>query len=144
MTGKYRQRTQRMSLSIQTNVASLVAQNNIRINNLFQNNTIEQLSSGYRINTSADDAAGLAVANEYRGNTAVLTQGVLNANNGVSALQIVDGGLNNISNIIDRLRTLATESASSTFTGDRTTLNNEYQGLLTEINRQASNVDLNT
>ena len=133
-----------MSLSIQTNVASLIAQNNIRINNNFQNNTIQQLSSGFRINTSADDAAGLAVANRYRGNTAELTQGVLNANNGVSALQIVDGGLTNISAILDRLRTLATESASATFTGDRGTLNQEYQGLLSEVNRQAANVNLNT
>jgi flagellin len=133
-----------MSLSIQTNVASLVAQNNIRTNTQFQSNTIQQLSSGYRINSSADDAAGLAVANKYRGDTAELTQGVQNANNGVAALQIVDGGLNNISNIVDRLRTLATESASSTFTGNRTTLNNEYQGLLTEINRQAANVHLDT
>lgn len=133
-----------MSLSIQTNVASLIAQNNIRTNNAFQSNTIQQLSSGFRINSSADDAAGLAVANKYRGDTAELTQGVLNANNGISALQIIDGGLNNISTIIDRLRTLATESASSTFTGNRTTLNNEYQGLLSEINRQAANVNLNT
>ena len=102
------------------------------------------MSSGYRINSSADDAAGLAVANKYRGDTAELTQGVLNANNGVATLQIVDGGLNNVSTILDRLRTLATESASSTFAGDRGTLNNEYQGLLSEINRQAANVNLNT
>jgi len=133
-----------MPLSIQTNVASLVAQNNIRVNSNFQANTIAQLSSGFRINSSADDAAGLAVANKYRGDTAELTQGVLNAQNGVAALQIVDGGINNISNILDRLRTLATQSASATFTGDRGTLNTEYQGLLTEINRQASNVKLNT
>jgi flagellin len=133
-----------MSLSIQTNVASLVAQNNIRVNSNFQSQTIQKLSSGYRINSSADDAAGLAVANKYRGDTAELTQGVQNANNGVAALQIVDGGLNNVSNILDRLRTLATQSASATFTGDRGTLNTEYQGLLTEINRQASNVKLNT
>jgi len=133
-----------MSISIQTNVASLEAQNFIRVNNNFQNNTIEQLSSGYRINSSADDAAGLAVANQYDGNVAELTQGVLNANNGVSALQIVDGGLSNISTILDRLRTLATESASATFTGDRATLNTEYQGLISEVNRQASNVNLNT
>jgi flagellin len=133
-----------MSISIQTNVASLEAQNFIRVNNSFQNNTIEQLSSGYRINSSADDAAGLAVANEYDGNVAELTQGVLNANNGVSALQIVDGGLSNISTILDRLRTLATESASATFTGNRATLNTEYQGLISEVNRQASNVNLNT
>jgi flagellin len=71
-----------MSLSIQTNVASLVAQNNIRINSSFQSQTIQKLSSGYRINSSADDAAGLAVANKYRGDTAELTQGVQNANNG--------------------------------------------------------------
>jgi len=133
-----------MSISIQTNVASLEAQNFIRINNNFQNNTIEQLSSGYRINSSADDAAGLAVANQYDGNISELTQGVLNANNGISGLQIVDGGLSNISTILDRLRTLATESASATFTGDRSTLNTEYQGLLSEVNRQASNVNLNT
>ncbi len=133
-----------MSLSIQTNVASLTAQNFIRINGNFQRDTIQQLSSGYRINSSADDAAGLAVANKYRGDTAELTQGVLNAQNGISSLQIVDGGLNNISQILDRLRTLATESASATFTGDRGTLNTEYQGLLSEVNRQASNVKLNT
>jgi len=133
-----------MSISIQTNVASLEAQNFIRINNNFQNNTIEQLSSGYRINSSADDAAGLAVANQYDGNISELTQGVLNANNGISGLQIVDGGLSNISTILDRLRTLATESASATFTGDRSTLNTEYQGLLSEVNRQAANVNLNT
>lgn len=133
-----------MSLSIQTNVASLTAQNNIRVNGIFQSSTIQRLSSGFRINSSADDAAGLAVANRYRGDTAELTQGVLNANSGVSSLQIVDGGINNISTILDRLRTLATESASSTFSGDRATLNTEYQGLLTEVNRQAANIKLNT
>src|ERR1700679_2577951 len=133
-----------MSISIQTNIASLDAQNAIRINTQFQNNTIEQLSSGYRINSSADDAAGLAVANQYAGQTAQLTQGVLNANNAISGLQIADGGLSNISTILNRLQTLATESASTTFVGNRATLNNEYQGLLSEINRQASNVNLNS
>ena len=116
-------------LSIQTNIASLESQNAITVNSNFLNNTIEQLSTGYRINSSADDAAGLAVANTYTAATTELTQGVLNANNAISALQIVDGGANNISQILDRLDTLATESASSTFAGDRQTLNNEYQGL---------------
>jgi len=133
-----------MPLSIQTNVASLEAQNFIRINNNFQNNTIQQLSSGYRINNSGDDAAGLATANQYAGTIATLTQGVLNANNATSTLQIADGGINNISTILNRLQTLATESASSTFAGNRTTVNNEYQGLLTEINRQAASINLNT
>ena len=133
-----------MSLSIQTNVASLEAQNSIRINGNFQSNTIQQLSSGFRINSSGDDAAGLATANQYAGTIATLTQGVLNANNSASTLQIADGGINNISTILSRLQTLATESASSTFAGNRTTVNNEYQGLLTEVNRQAAAINLNT
>ena len=133
-----------MSLSIQTNVASLSAENNIRLNSNFQNQTINRLSSGYRINSSADDAAGLAVANQLQGTVTELTQGVQNANNSVSQLQVIDGGLNNITQILNRLQTLATESASSTFTGDRNTLNAEYQADLAEINRQAANIGLNT
>jgi flagellin len=130
-------------ISIQTNVTSLMAQQNLNIDNEFQNKTIDQLTSGYRINSSGDDAAGLAIANGYRSNVTELNQGVLNANDGISQLQIVDGGLNNISTILDRLQTLATESASSTFTGSRATLNQEYSELLTEVTRQASNVNLN-
>src|SRR5438309_4255605 len=133
-----------MSLSIQTNVNSLVAQENLRVNGSFQSKTIQRLTSGYRINSSADDAAGLAVANKFRSSIAELSQGVRNANDGVSQLQIVDGGLNNISNILDRLKTLATESASTTFTGDRSTLNTEYKNLLGEIDRQATNVKLDS
>ena len=131
-----------MSLSIQTNVASLTAQENLRVNSNFQSQTIQRLTSGYRINSSADDAAGLAVANTFRNNIAELTQGVRNANDGIAQLQIADGGLTNISNILDRLKTLATESASNTFTGDRSTLNNEYQSLLSEVTRQANNIGL--
>ena len=133
-----------MSYSFQTNVTSLMAQQNLRVNSDFQSRTITRLTSGYRINSSGDDAAGLAVANLLRSNTAELQQGVRNANDGISILQIVDGGLNNISNILDRLKTLATQSASSTFAGDRATLNNEYQSLLTEITRQAANIGLST
>ncbi|MDP2999158.1 MAG: flagellin [Bryobacterales bacterium] len=131
-----------MSISIQTNVNSVVAQENLRVTNEFQSKTIERLTSGYRINSSGDDAAGLAVANKFRSDIAELAQGVRNANDGLSQLQIVDSGLNNVSKILDRLKTLATQSASSTFTGDRTILNNEYQSLLTEINRQAANIGL--
>ncbi len=132
-----------MSLTVQTNIASMIAQQNLSVNSDFMTQTITRLTSGYRINSSADDAAGLSIANQYRSNITELTQGVRNGNDGVSALQIVDGGLNNISTILDRLKTLATQSGSGTFTGDRTTLNNEYQGLLNEITRQASNIGLN-
>ena len=65
----------------------------VNINTNFQNNTIEQLSSGYRINQSGDDAAGLATANQYAGTVATLTQGVINASNSSSTLQIADGGI---------------------------------------------------
>ena len=131
-------------LSIQTNVNSLIAQQNLSVNNTFQSKTIQQLTSGYRINSSADDAAGLAVANQFRDNISELTQGVQNANNAVGTLQIIDGGLSNISQMLDRLKTLATESASGTFTGNRSTVNNEYQTLLGEIDRQATNINLNS
>jgi flagellin len=130
-------------ISLQTNVDSLTAQSNLNVDNQFQSKTIQQLTSGYRINSSGDDAAGLAVANGLRDNIAELNQGVNNANDGVSQLQIVDGGLSNISTILDRMKTLATESASGTFTGNRATLDQEYQGLVSEITRQASNINLN-
>jgi len=133
-----------VSYSFQTNVTSLVAQQNLRVNSDFQSRTITRLTSGYRINSSGDDAAGLAVANKLRSDTTELQQGVRNANDGVSILQIVDGGLNNISNILDRLKTLATESASDTFSGNRATLNTEFSGLLSEIDRQAANIGLSS
>jgi flagellin len=133
-----------MSISFQTNVASMVAAVNLNNNNSFQTQTITRLTSGYRINNSSDDAAGLGVANQYRSNVAELNQGVLNGNDGVSTLQIIDGGLSNISTMLDRMKTLATESASSTFTGNRGTLDTEYQTLVGEINREASNVGLSS
>jgi len=131
------------SFSINTNIASLQAQNYLRVNANFQSQTINEVTSGLRIVQSGDDAAGLAIANGYRSDEAVLTQGIQNANNGLSQLQIMDGGMSNISQLLDRARTLATESASGTFTGDRSVLNGEYQSVLTEINRQAQAIGLN-
>jgi flagellin len=131
-----------MSISLQTNVTSLFAQQALAQNSAFESNTIQQLTSGYRINSSGDDAAGLAVANQYSANIAELQQGVLNASNGTSILQIIDGGLSNISSILNRLQTLATESASATFAGNRATLNQEFQSELSEITRQANNIGL--
>ena len=104
-------------ISLQTNVTSLFAQQQLNQNSNFESNTIQQLTSGYRINNAGDDAAGLAVANQLQANVAELQQGVINAANGTSTLQIIDGGLSNISNLLDRLQTLATESASGTFSG---------------------------
>ncbi len=132
-----------MSFDINTNISSLQAQQYLNTNNNFQAKTINEVTSGLRIVNSGDDAAGLAIANGYRSDEAVLTQGVQNANQGLSQLQIADGGISNISQLLDRARTLATESASGTFTGSRDTVNNEFQSVIGEINRQAQAIGLN-
>ena len=131
-----------MSLSFQTNVTALTAETNLQVNSNFQSQTITRLTSGFRINSSGDDAAGLAVANGLRSTIKELTQGIRNANDGTSILQTIDGGLNNISNILDQLKSLATQSASGTFSGNRATLNQEFTTLLGEIDRQAANIGL--
>ncbi len=131
-----------MSLSFQTNITALEAQNNLQVNTNSLDNAITQLTSGYRINSSGDDAAGLAVANGFRANITELQQGVRNANDGSAILQTIDGGLNNISNILDQLQQLATQGASSTFSGSYATLNQEFTTLLGEVNRQAANIGL--
>ena len=126
------------SFSVVTNISAANATANLVGTNLGLQKAITRLSSGLRINMSGDDAAGLAVANTYRSAQAVLTQGVRNANDGLSTLQIKDGALNNISTLLDRLATLATQAASSASTVDHTVLDNEYQSVLAEIDREAS------
>jgi flagellin len=125
------------SFSVVSNIASANAQANLALNSVGLTKTLNRLSSGYRINYSGDDAAGLAVANGYRTEQAVLNQGIRNANDGLSTLQIKDGALNNISTLLDRLATLASQSASGGFMGNRSTLDNEAQSILDEINREA-------
>ena len=127
-----------MAFSIVNNVAAVNAQANLSATNLGLNKALNRLSSGLRINNSGDDAAGLAVANSYRSNIAVLNQGIRNAGDGLSTLQIQDGALDNISKLIDRLSTLATQSASSSSNVDRTALDSEFQDVLGEIDREAA------
>jgi flagellin len=131
-----------MSFTINTNMASLQAQSYLQETSDFQSKTLQRVTSGLRIVQAGDDAAGLAIANGYRSDQAVLTQGVRNANDALSQLQIMDGGMSNISKLLDRARTLATESASDTFSGNRTVLNNEFADVMAEIDRQAQNIGL--
>lgn len=131
-----------MAFTINTNIASLQSQEYLRISSELQQKTINRVTSGLRIISSGDDAAGLAIANGFRSDRAVLTQGVRNANDGLSTLQTIDGGLNNISQLLDRARSLAAQSASGTFTGDRTLLNSEFQSVVDEIDRQAQAIGL--
>ena len=136
MPGMYPEQDVTM-LSVQTNYASLIAQQNYNANSDFQTKTITAITSGYRINQSGDDAAGLVQANQYRNQVAELSQGVLNANNALSTLQIADGAMNNISTMLDRLQTLATQAASLP---DGQGNDAEFQSVLTEIDREAGNV----
>src|SRR6266545_3109578 len=121
------------SFSVVSNVSASNAQANLTATSISLQRAITRLSSGFRINASGDDAAGLAVANSYRSTQAVLNQGIRNANDGLSTLQIKDGALNNIATLLDRLSTLASQSASTGSTVDRTTLNAEFQDVIVEI-----------
>lgn len=133
-----------MSFRVNTNIASLQSREYLRQTSEAQGKAINRVTSGLRIVSSGDDAAGLAIANGLRSDQAVLSQGVRNANDGISTLQTLDGGINNISKLLDRARTLATQSASGTFTGNRAVLNSEFASVLAEVDRQAQAVGLNT
>lgn len=127
------------SFSVVTNIGSANAQANLYSTNEALQRTLERLSSGLRINSAGDDAAGLAVANAYRADNAIINQGIRNANDGLSSLQIKDGALGNMQSLIDRLATLATQAASgSTSAASRVTLNQEFQDVLSEITREST------
>ncbi|MGE0591240.1 MAG: flagellin [Vicinamibacterales bacterium] len=132
------------SFSVVSNIASINAQTNLSSANMGLNKALTRLSSGLRINMSGDDAAGLAVANTYRSEVAILNQGIRNANDGLSTLQIKDGALNNVSNLLDRLATLATQASSTSNGANIGTLSDEYGEILTEIDRQISVAELDT
>ncbi len=132
------------SFSVVSNVSAVNAQANLNTTNIGLQKALERLSSGYRINRSGDDAAGLVVANQYRSDVAVLTQGLRNAGDGLSTLQIQDGALNNIALLLDRMSSLATQAASASSTVDRTILNTEFQDVMTEIGREATVAGLDT
>ncbi|MGE3188595.1 MAG: flagellin, partial [Vicinamibacterales bacterium] len=133
------------SFSVVSNIASANSAANLSNTQRSLNVTLSRLSSGFRINQSGDDAAGLAVANTYRSNIAIVNQGIRNANDGLSALQIKDGATSNISTLVDRLATLATQAASgSTDDASRVTLNQEFQDVLGEIQRESTVASLTT
>ena len=126
------------SFSVVSNIAAANAQANMTATSVNLQRTITRLSSGFRINQAGDDAAGLAVANSYRNVQAIVSQGIRNANDGLSTLQIKDGAMANIGSLLDRLATLATQSASGSSSVNRTQLNAEFQDVLTEIDREAN------
>ena len=133
-----------MSFRINTNIASLQSQEYLRITSENQTKTIGRVTSGLRILSSGDDAAGLSIANSFRSDQAVLRQGIRNANDGLSVLDIRNGALDNIGTLLDRMATLATQSASAGFTGNRTQLNAEFTSVISEITREVGVASLGT
>lgn len=133
-----------MALRISTNVASLNAQKSLRSTNLGMERSLARLSSGFRINQAADDAAGLAISENLRGQIRGLKQASRNAEDGISLVQVAEGGLNEISNMLIRLRELAVQAASDTIgETERKFLDVEYQQLKSEIQRIAEVTEFN-
>lgn len=131
-----------MGLRIQTNVASVNAQRNLRQNGSGLQTTMERLSSGYRINKSSDDVAGLAISEQMRGSLRGLGQAQRNAQDGISFVQVAEGGLSETSNILVRLRELATQAASDTLgEKERGFVNIEVQQLRQEMQRIAETTE---
>ena len=125
-----------MPIGILNNIPSLQAENELTLTSNALNTTLEQLSSGSRINSGADDPAGLAISNGLQANIAALTQSVSNANDGVGELQLADGALAQVTTLLDTAVTLATESATGTVSNtQRTAIQAEYASILAEINR---------
>ncbi len=134
-----------MPLGILNNIPSIEAENQLTLTSNALNTTLEQLSSGSRINTGADDPAGLAIANGLQANIAALTQSVSNANDGVGELQLADGALAQVTNLLDTAVTLATESATGTVSNtQRTAIQAQYASILAEINRIGTSTTYNS
>ena len=133
-----------MAISLLNNIASLEAQNQLQGTQTKLQSTLFQLSSGSRINSGADDAAGLAIANGLQANVTALTQSANNAQNGVGALQVSDGALAQVTTLLNRAVTLATESANGTVSdSQRTALNAEFTQIKSEIDRIGSSTTFN-
>ena len=133
-----------MSLGVLNNIAAIYAQTNLNQTQASLQNTLTQLSSGSRINSGADDAAGLAVADGLHANVAALTQSSQNATSGVGLLQTADGALSQVTNLLNRAVTLATEAANGTLNGSQvSSANQEYQNILSEIGNIGSTTNFN-
>ena len=134
-----------MSLGILTNVAATYAENNLNKTQGSLQTVLQQLSSGSRINSGADDAAGLSVADGLHANEAALTQSAQNAQNGVGLLQTADGALSQVTNLLDRAVTLATEAANGGLTAAQSTAaDTEFQSIVTEIGNIGSTTNFNS
>jgi flagellin len=133
-----------MGLRINTNIASQEAQRNLRVTNASQEAEFSKLSSGKRITKSADDAAGLAIAKNLEAETKGLRMATRNANDAISLVQVAEGGLNETSNILTRLRELSIQAGSDTVgESERGYLSMEYEQLVQESDRISKTTSFN-
>jgi flagellin len=134
-----------MSLSILNNVTAMSAENQLNLTNTSLQKTLLELSSGSKLNSGADDAAGLSIANGLSENITALTQSAANASNATGRLQVADGALSQVTSLLNRAVTLATESASATVSDgtQRAALNNEFSSIKSEIDSIGSTTTFN-
>jgi flagellin len=133
-----------MGLSLLNNIAALQAQNAIQVNSNNLQSTLFQLSTGSRINTGADDPAGLSIANSLQASIAALQQSSANANSGIGLAQTADGGFAQVTTLLDRAVTLATEASNGGLsTSQATALDNEFTSIKNEIDRIGTSTTFN-
>jgi len=133
-----------MSLGVLNNISAVYAENNLNNSNNNLNTVLQQLSSGSKINSGADDAAGLSLVDGLQANRQALTQSQTNAEEGVGMLQVADGALSQVTTLLNRAVTLATEAANGTLNASQdTAANQEYQSILSEISNIGSTTTYN-
>jgi flagellin len=133
-----------MGLRINTNVPSLTAQRNLRANRFSLDRNLERLSSGSRINRAGDDAAGLAISESLRAQIRGISQAERNAQDGISMVQVAEGALSEVANLLIRMRELAVQAASDTVgPNERRFMDVEYKQAMEEIDRIANSTDYN-
>ncbi|SEC46484.1 flagellin [Terriglobus roseus] len=133
-----------MSLGVLNNISAIYAQNNLSATQNSLSKTLQQLSSGSRINSGADDAAGLAVADGLAANVTALSQSTRNASDATGLLQTADGALSQVSTLLNRAVTLATQAANGTLSASQvSSANQEYQNILTQVANIGSTTNFN-
>lgn len=134
-----------MSNSIQTDISAMNASRNIKIHQKNIQSNMEKLSSGYKINTAADDAAGLAISEKLKGELTGLEQAQLNVQDTVSLLQTAEGGMGSIHNMLNRMVELTTKASNGVYdtTVDRAAIQDEINSIISEINRVTKSINFN-
>ena len=133
-----------MALGVLNNLSAIYAENNLSNTNASLQTVLQQLSSGSRINSGADDSAGLSLVNGLQANSVALTQSKTNATEGVGLMQVADGALSQVTSLLDRAVTLAAEASNGTLNSTQEgAANQEYQSILAEINNIGSTTTYN-